>query len=114
MNGNPEKIIRISEYIQGLLNKENGRQLYDRYQVAFEEVCPQDLFGAFYRLMEKGLQPKELLGVLDKVINVAYEGLSAHPWKMPEYKMVISLLSINHCNQKMILSWFVVLMGSLL
>ena len=100
MNGNPEKIIRISEYIQGLLNKENGRQLYDRYQVAFEEVYPQDLFGAFYRLMEKGLQPKELLGVLDKVINVAYEGLSAHPWKMPENNGF--LLSLMMENQALI------------
>ena len=100
MNGNPEKIIRISEYIQGLLNKENGRQLYDRYQDAFEEVGPQDLFGAFYRLMEKGLQPKELLGVLDKVINVAYEGLSAHPWKMPANNGF--LLSLMMENQALI------------
>ena len=83
MKDNPEKIIQISEYIQGLLNKENGRQLYDRYQEAFEEIGPGDLFGAFYNLMEKGIKPKNLLGVLDKVINVAYEGLCAHPWKMP-------------------------------
>ena len=100
MNGNPEKIIRISEYIQGLLNKENGRQLYDRYQEAFEEVGPQDLFGAFYRLMEKGLQPKELLGVLDKVINVAYEGLTAHSWKMPANNGF--LLSLMMENQALI------------
>lgn len=96
MNGNPEKITRISEYIAGLLNKENGRQLYDRYQEAFEPIGPQELFAAFYNLMEKGLPPKELLGVLDKVINVAYEGLTAHPWKMPENNgFIIALMMEN-------------------
>lgn len=84
MKENTEKVIRISEYIQGLLDKENGRQLYERYQKDFEQVEPRDLFGAFYNLMGKGIKPKDLLGVLDKVINVAYEGLCAHPWKMPE------------------------------
>ena len=51
-------------------------------------------------MMEKGLQPKELLGVLDKVINVAYEGLSAHPWKMPANNGF--LLSLMMENQAMI------------
>jgi len=97
MKENQEKIIRLSEYIQGLMKDEERRQLYDRYKKDFENVTPQEIFGAFHILLEKGIEPKELLVILDKVINVFYKALSTYEWKKPEKDSFLDfLMKENH------------------
>lgn len=92
MNDNQEKITRLSAYIQGLMNKEEPTQLYERFKSDFESVIPQELFGAFYLLLQQGIEPKEILAVLGKVINVCYETLSAYSWKRPEKDSFVDYL----------------------
>jgi hypothetical protein len=84
MTENQEKLTRLSEYIQGLMNNEERIPLYERYKADFERVTPQEIFGAFHILLEKGVEPREILVVLGKVINVFYEALTSYQWKKPE------------------------------
>lgn len=84
MRDNQEKIRRLSEYVQGLLNEEDGKLLYERYKADLEHIPPREIFGAFYLLLQQGAEPKEILVVLDKVINVLHKGLVSYHWNQPE------------------------------
>lgn len=71
-------------YVQGIMNKENGQELFVKYRKDIEEVTPQEAFEIFYSQLEKGVQPSEVLVFLDKVINVFYKSLVSYPWIRPE------------------------------
>ena len=78
------RVKNLTEYVQGLLNKENGRELYFKYRTYIEGVTPQEVFEIFHLILQKGVKPKEILTVLDKAINVFYKSLSNYTWKWPD------------------------------
>jgi uncharacterized protein len=84
MKENQDRIVRVTKYILGLMNREDGKKLYVEYKSDLEKVTPQEVFGAFYLVLQKGTEPKEILFFLDKVINVFYKSLISYPWKKPE------------------------------
>ncbi|MGE5631029.1 MAG: DUF438 domain-containing protein [Caulobacteraceae bacterium] len=79
-----ERVNSLAEYVQGLMNKENRKELYIRYKSDIEQVTPQEVFEIFHLLLQKGVKPKEILTFLDKVINVFYKSLANYSWKWPE------------------------------
>lgn len=92
-----EKVNRLYEYIQGLMNHEDGSQLYERYKGDFEQVTPQEIFGAFHMALQDEIQPNEILVILDKVINVFYKGLRSYQWEKPEKDSFLDfLMRENH------------------
>lgn len=91
------RIGNLVEYVQGIMNKEDGKELYLRYKSDIEQVTPQEVFEIFYCMLQKDTEPKEILIFLDKVINVFYISLTNYSWKIPEDKSFIgSLIQENH------------------
>ncbi len=78
------KIIRLTEYVIGIKNNENGVELYNKYKDDIVCVKPQEAFEVFKNLLDEGIESKEILVFLDKVINAFYKGLSNHKWEMPQ------------------------------
>ncbi len=78
------RVERLIEYVKGLKDKSNGRQLYDEYIEDILNVSPQIAFEVFYSLLEEGIRPSEILVFLDKVINAFYKGLSNYRWEKPK------------------------------
>lgn len=92
MKTDQNRIIGLAEYVQGLLNKENGKELYLKYRSDIEQVVPQKVFEVFHLLLQRGVKPKEILTVLDKAINVFYKSLANYQWKWPENNSFMDFL----------------------
>lgn len=101
MNINQTRIDNLSEYVKGVLNKENGRELYQKYKSDIEAVTPQEAFEVFYKQIENGTGSGEIVQILDKVINIFYKSLSGYVWKRPEENSFLDyLLQENHALTK--------------
>lgn len=72
MESNKERVSRLLEYVKGLKNNSNGKELYERYKEDIENVKPQEVFEIFHSLLNEDEEPKNILVYLDKVINVFY------------------------------------------
>jgi len=77
------RVERLKEYVKGLKENKNGRELYLIYQEEIDNVKPQEAFEIFYGLLEEEMEVKDILVFLDKVINVFYHSLSNHKWEKP-------------------------------
>jgi len=86
------RIVNLIEYAQGVMNKEDGKELYLKYRSDIEQVTPQEVFEVFYSLYQRGVEPKGILVFLDKIINVFYKSLISYSWKRPEENSFIGLL----------------------
>ncbi|MDF2890090.1 MAG: putative sensor protein [Clostridia bacterium] len=84
MKIDPNRINHLIEYVQGIMNGENGKDLYLKYRSDLEQVTPQEAFEIFHSLLQKGCKPVEILVILDKVINVFYKSLIGYAWRRPE------------------------------
>lgn len=92
MKTDEKRVNNLVEYVRGLLRKENGKELYLKYRSDIEQVTPQEAFEIFYRLLQMGQAPGEILTYLDKVINVFYKSLAGYSWKRPEENSFLGLL----------------------
>lgn len=92
LNIDRERVNRLKEYVQGVLDNKDGRNLYFTYIEDIEKVTPQECFEIFYSKLEKGYTPKEILEILDKTINVFYISLSTYEWERPKENSFLSLL----------------------
>lgn len=79
-----EKIESLKEYVQGVVDNGDGKALYLKYKEDIETVTPQECFEIFTSKLEKGYTPKDVLKILDKVINVFHKPLSNYSWKKPK------------------------------
>lgn len=84
MDTNKERVNRLIEYVKGIHNNLDGKELYLQYQEDLKAVKPQEAFEVFYCLLQENLQPEEILVFLDKIINVFYKSLSTYSWKKPQ------------------------------
>ncbi|WFA08333.1 PAS domain-containing protein [Tissierella sp. Yu-01] len=78
------RVNRLIEYVRGLYENKNGRELYFEYKNDIEEVTPQECFEIFHNLLTNDYSATEIFNVLDKVINVFYKSLSSYQWEKPE------------------------------
>jgi DUF438 domain-containing protein len=97
MKAERDRVDNLVEYVQGLMNKENGKKLYLKHKSDIEQVTPQEVFEIFHFLLEQGKKPKELLVFIDKVINVFYKSLANYSWEWPEKNSFMDfLMQENH------------------
>ncbi|HYE80835.1 MAG TPA: PAS domain-containing protein [Clostridia bacterium] len=92
MKTDGHRIENLMEYVQGIMNREDGKELYFKYREDIEQVTPQEVFEIFYRLFKKGAEAKEILVFLDKVINVFYKSLIGYSWRKPEENSFMGIL----------------------
>jgi DUF438 domain-containing protein len=78
-----KKIKNLIDFAQGIYNKENGKELYEKYKSDINTVTPQDIFLIENEQLKMGLTSKEVLVSVDKLINVFYESLIEYEWEKP-------------------------------
>lgn len=84
MNLNEARINRLTAYVQGVLDRRDGKTLYMEYRGDIESVVPQEIFEILYRVWSGGVSHEAILNVLDKLINIFYHALSRYTWPAPE------------------------------
>ncbi|NLZ39484.1 MAG: DUF438 domain-containing protein [Firmicutes bacterium] len=77
------KVKNLVSYVQGLLQQENGKKLYEKYKKEIESVTPQEAFAVFHQQLANGFSVEEILAVLDKVINAFSNSLAGYKWEKP-------------------------------
>ena len=92
VNMDLERVNGLKDYVQGVLDNEEGRALYIKYKEYIDKVTPQQCFEIFTSKLEKGYTPKDVLKILDKVINVFYKPLSNYSWERPKEGSFLDLL----------------------
>lgn len=83
MNNENQRVARLINYVMGLKDGADGVRLYAEYKEDIESIKPREAFEIFYSLINEGVQPKEILVFLDKVINVFYKSLLNYQWQKP-------------------------------
>lgn len=78
------RVNKLYEYVKGLKQNDDGRELYVKYKEDIENVKPQEAFEVFKMLLDEGTMPNEILVFLDKVINAFYKSLTCYKWEMPK------------------------------
>lgn len=81
---NNTRVERLIQYVNGVKENYNGKELYMKYREDIEAVNPQEAFEIFNSLIEDDIDPSEVLVFLDKVINVFYKSLSNYSWERPK------------------------------
>ncbi|NLN48933.1 MAG: DUF438 domain-containing protein [Clostridiales bacterium] len=78
-----QRIDKLTEYVQGVLDGKDGTMLYKKYYDDIEKVTPGETFEVFFQHLKRGLMPKDILKILDKVIHVFNISLSEFSWDKP-------------------------------
>ncbi len=78
-----QRVTRLIEYVNGLNDNSDGRELYAEYKNEIEAVKPQEAFEVFKSLLDDNVPPKDILIFLDKAINVFYNSLINYKWQRP-------------------------------
>ena len=84
MEFNQNKINHLVAYCQGVLHKEDGKVLYEKYLEDIQTITPYELVYVQNEQLKMGYSPKILITVVDKLINVFYKPLSQHVWQKPK------------------------------
>lgn len=87
-----KRIEDLKNYVQGVLNKEEGRNLYYSFKESLDQVTPQDAFEVFYAKLQEGYEPSEIIEILDRVVNVFHKSLSEYEWKKPKENSFLDIL----------------------
>lgn len=78
-----QRVTRLIEYVNGLNDNSDGRELYAEYKNEIEAVKPQEAFEVFKSLLDDNVPPKDILIFLDKAINAFYNSLINYKWQRP-------------------------------
>ena len=97
---NNERIEELGSYIKGLSRNENTRELYDDYSAQLALITPQEAVEVFYRQLQQGSSPSDILVFLDKILHVFHAGLSHYEWKKPEAGSFIAVLILENAALK--------------
>lgn len=92
MDKDRERIENLKDYVRGVFNREEGRNLYFSYKDDLDNVTPQDAFEVFNAKLQEGYMPKEIFEFLDRVINVFHSSLSEYNWEKPKENSFIDIL----------------------
>lgn len=81
-----DKVKRLITYCTGILNNEDGGELYKMYLHDIKSITPEELIVVENEQLKLGCTAKELLIVVDKLMNVFHGSLSEYQYKeIPEF-----------------------------
>ncbi len=92
MDKDRERIENLKNYVNGVFNREEGRNLYFSYKDDLDNVTPQDAFEVFNAKLQDGYMPKDIFEFLDRVINVFHSSLSEYSWETPEENSFLDIM----------------------
>jgi hypothetical protein len=79
----------LANYMQGLLQGENGLQLIEKHALKTSRFIPHDIVNAFDILMDKKVSIIDLKFVSNKLFNILYQTILAYPALKPKPDSVL-------------------------
>ncbi|MEX1307176.1 MAG: hypothetical protein AB1Z19_01460, partial [Eubacteriales bacterium] len=87
-----KKIDNLIDFCLGIHENKNGRELYEKYLSDIQAVTPTDLFMVMTEQLTRGVSVEDILGYVDKLINVFHEPLSNYVWRKPQADEFLDVL----------------------
>jgi DUF438 domain-containing protein len=84
INTPENRLAKLIDFANGMVNGENGVQLYEIYRHITDTVTPTEAMEVLDVLLRKGMAPEKLKAALGKIINVFYKSLEAFDWEKPD------------------------------
>ena len=78
-NNAEQRAEELANYMQGLLQGENGLQLIEKHALKTSKFIPHDIVGAFDILMDKQVSIEDLKFVSNKLFNILYQTILEYP-----------------------------------
>lgn len=101
-----KRLERLIEFCYGIKNSENGKELYNKYLEEINSVTPKDIMAIQHQQKKNGVENAEMLGYVDKLINIFHLPLSEYEWPMPEHSSFLGILMLENKEIKEILEAF--------
>lgn len=90
-NENPQ-IEAVYNYAKRLINRENGRLLYQDYHEAIEKVSASETMWVFHKLLNEGIDFSLVKSNVGKILNSLFKQLNSKDWDVPTGNHFIALL----------------------
>ena len=84
INNREKRLGSILKFSMGIMNGEDGVELYNKYKEALSQITPYDIVEIEDRQLKRGIKPKQIKKYLEKVLNVIYDNLKKYDWQRPQ------------------------------
>jgi len=74
-----ERIKKLTNYMFGLINGEDGKILIERYNIITENFIPADILPVFDNLFKQRIQIEDIKKASNKLFNILYKTLNEYP-----------------------------------
>lgn len=81
----------LANYMQEILNGENGLQLVEKHALKTSRFIPHDIVNAFDILMDKKVSIEDLKFVSNKLFNILYQTILEYPALKPKIDSVLDV-----------------------
>ncbi|HRZ98507.1 MAG TPA: PAS domain-containing protein, partial [Paludibacter sp.] len=81
----------LANYMQGLLQGENGLQLIEKHALKTSKFIPHDIVSAFDILLDKQVSIEELKFVSNKLFNILYQTILEYPAIKPAPDSILDI-----------------------
>ena len=90
-NNAEQRAEELANYMQGLLQGENGLQLIEKHALKTSKFIPHDIVGAFDILMDKQVSIEDLKFVSNKLFNILYQTILEYPALTPAQGSILDI-----------------------
>ena len=84
INNREKRLDSILKFSLGIMNGEDGSELYIKYKEAINHITPHDILEIEDRQLTMGIKPNKIKKFLEKVLNVIYHHLKEYKWEHPK------------------------------
>jgi len=74
-----KRVEQLTDYMLGLINGENGKELIDRYNITVENFIPSDILAVFDNLFNQKIDIEEVKTASNKLFNILFKTLNEYP-----------------------------------
>ena len=86
----------LANYMQGLLQGENGLELIEKHALKTSKFIPQDIVSAFDILIDKQVSIEDLKFVSNKLFNILFQTILEYPAIKPAPESILDLYTQAH------------------
>ncbi len=103
-NHSPNRVKHLVELVAGLLEKQNGRALYEKYVDDIEKVSPLEVVLLFHEVMKLSYPIEEIKTAVNKSLNLMFKAIDSYPSIEPEPASYLGTLKQNNARMEDLLN----------
>lgn len=103
-NNNKIRVDKLTNYMIGLINKNKGSELVEKYEILSTKFTPEDILITFENLFNQNIQIEEIKTASNKLFNILFNFFSESISYEPKEKSIIWHLIDDNNKAKNILN----------